>query len=693
MMLLRLITLLLMLTLALPQPVNAASPIEEAFGTGAAKDEVFADLTPLVEKIRLRGPNSLATPIPGTTFISICYHNVEDDEPDQTFMGVSTARMIAQINWFKQNGYQPVSLDDILAAKNGGKPLPEKALLLTFDDGYTSFYTHVYPVLKAHNFPSVFAVVGAWLEKGRPDDLVEYGDRQLPRSAFVSTAQLREMVDSGLVEIASHSNNLHRGILANPQGNMEPAAVTREYDPKTNTYESDTAYMKRIDDDAKAIAKKIRQYTGKSPRAMVWPYGAYNQMAADIYAKNGMDIALTLEDGYGTVNNLTAIPRYLVSANPDMGEFARDVNESQRLGHTRIVQVDLDYVYDPDPVQLAKNVDKLIARIYSMQISAVYLQAFADPTGSGFAKELYFPNRHLPMRSDLFNRVAWQLATRAHVKVYAWMPVLAYDFGDEVTTVTAWNPKTDAVAPDAKAYRRVSPFDAAARRKVIDLYEDLARSSPINGILFHDDALLSDFEDASAPALAAYSAAGFPASIQVIRGNPQTMKDWTRFKTDTLINFTQELAAHARIYRTPVATVRNIYAPLMTDPNSEEWFAQDYDRFLESYDYTAIMAMPYMENVDEDDADEWFTNIVEKVAARPNGLRRTVFELQAVDWRKTQNGEDRAIPTATLGKHIRLLQRKGALNIGYYPDDFVANHPDPKELHKDFSLQNYPYTP
>ncbi len=691
MMFLRLITLLLMLSLAVPVHA-AATAIDEAFAAGA-KDEVFADLTPLVQKIRLRGPNSLQQPVPGTTFISICYHNVEDNEPDQTFMGVSTARMIAQINWFKQNGYHPVSLDEILAAKNGAKPLPDKALLLTFDDGYSSFYTHVYPVLKAHNFPSVFAVVGKWLEKGRPDDLVEYGDRQLPRSAFVTAAQLREMADSGLVEIASHSNNLHRGILANPQGNMEPAAITREYDPKTGTYESDTAYMKRIDDDARAIASKIRQYTGKKPRVMVWPYGAYNQMAADIYAKNGMDIAMTLEDGYGTVNNLTAIPRYLVSANPDMSEFARDLNDSQRTSHTRIVQVDLDYVYDPDPAQQARNIDKLISRIYNMQISAVYLQAFADPTGSGLAKELYFPNRHLPVRHDLFNRVAWQLATRAHVKVYAWMPVLAYDFGNSVATVTAWNPKTDTVAPDVKAYARVSPFDPVARRKIIDLYEDLARSSPINGILFHDDALLSDFEDASAPALAAYAAAGLPASIREIRASPEAMKRWTRFKTDTLIAFTQELAQHARIYRTPVATVRNIYAPLMTDPNSEEWFAQDYDRFLESYDYTAIMAMPYMENVDEGDAEEWFSTMVEKVASRPEGLRRTVFELQAVDWRKMQDGKDRAIPTGTLGRHIRLLQRKGALNIGYYPDDFVANHPDAKELHKDFSLQNYPYNP
>ncbi|PFW72986.1 poly-beta-1,6-N-acetyl-D-glucosamine N-deacetylase PgaB, partial [Bacillus sp. AFS075960] len=56
----------------------------------------------------------------------------------------------------------------------------------------------------------------------------------------------------------------------------------------------------------------------------------------------------------------------------------------------------------------------------------VYLQAYADPKGTGVAEAVYFPNRHLPMRSDLFSRAAWQLNTRSNVQVYAWMPVLAF---------------------------------------------------------------------------------------------------------------------------------------------------------------------------------------------------------------------------------------------------------------------------
>ena len=80
--------------------------------------------------------------------------------------------------------------------------------------------------------------------------------------------------------------------------------------------------------------------------------------------------------------------------------------------------------FDPDPARTERNLGLLLDRIQALEISHVFLQAFADPDGDGAADAVYFPNRHLPMRADLFNRAAWQLKTRSNVKVYAWMPIL-----------------------------------------------------------------------------------------------------------------------------------------------------------------------------------------------------------------------------------------------------------------------------
>ncbi|WP_284467082.1 poly-beta-1,6-N-acetyl-D-glucosamine N-deacetylase PgaB, partial [Escherichia coli] len=73
-----------------------------------------------------------------------------------------------------------------------------------------------------------------------------------------------------------------------------------------------------------------------------------------------------------------------------------------------------------------------------------------------------------------------------------------------------------------------------------------------------------------------------------------------------LADFTLELSARVKAIRGPhVKTARNIFALPVIQPESEAWFAQNYADFLKSYDWTAIMAMPYMEGVTEKSADQW----------------------------------------------------------------------------------------
>ncbi|MEK5794769.1 polysaccharide deacetylase family protein, partial [Acinetobacter nosocomialis] len=74
---------------------------------------------------------------------------------------------------------------------------------------------------------------------------------KLERSKLLSWKEIKEMQDSGLIEIGSHSYDLHHGVMGNPQGNSEPAATTRFYDVKTQTYENDAQYQARIYNDLK----------------------------------------------------------------------------------------------------------------------------------------------------------------------------------------------------------------------------------------------------------------------------------------------------------------------------------------------------------------------------------------------------------------------------------------------------------
>ena len=632
-----------------------------------------APYTPPAE--RPIAPNE--APWPKNHFLGIAYHDVEDRDPDQAVVAVRTERLIEQLAWLRENGYQAVSVDQILAARRGGPALPPKAVMLSFDDGYSSFYTRVMPILRAYHWPALLAPVGSWIDTPL-NQPVDFAGTPRPRGEFLTWQQIREVSQSGLVEIAAHTDANHKGILANPQGNLEPAATTRSFDPKTNGYESEAQFQARMRADVAAISNKIRTVTGKAPRVWVWPYGAADGTSLAVVGEHGYEMALTLEDGLDDLGNLMNSPRFLVASDPDGEHFANSMVAVQTKAPMRVLHVDLDNVYDPDPAQQARNLDVLVQRVVDMGAGTVFLQAFADPKGDGLVHSLYFPNRHLPMRADLFNRVAWQLHTRAHASVYAWMPVLSFALDPKLPRVTRWDPKTGQVGPDPYQYKRLSPFDPKVRQVIGEIYQDLARVGPIDGILYHDDAVFNDFEDASPAALKAYAAQGLPDSIAALRADPAVMQRWTRFKSRYLIDFTHELTAKVRAIRGPqVLTARNIFAEPMLNPGSETWFAQNLDDFLQAYDWTAPMAMPLMEGQEVKTSNAWLEKLIATVKTRPGAMQKTIFELQAKDWR-TQAAPD--ISAEQLAEWMGVLKRQGVTSFGYYPDNFLENSPDLKTI-------------
>jgi len=197
--------------------------------------------------------SSIATASLPTELTVISYHEIAD--PKDALIpqyAVSPTNFVRQMDWLKNQGYPFVSVDQVLAARAGKLPLPEQAVLITFDDGYRSVYTNAFPILKLFNAPAVVAVVGSWLDQTK-GEVVNFDGRSVSRQEMLSWDQIKEMTSSGLVEIGSHTYGLHDGILANPQGNMEPAATTRLYLPALKRYEDEETYKKRIFTDLKKI--------------------------------------------------------------------------------------------------------------------------------------------------------------------------------------------------------------------------------------------------------------------------------------------------------------------------------------------------------------------------------------------------------------------------------------------------------
>ena len=615
-----------------------------------------------------------------SNFKVLSFHDIvpamtENSEIDD----VTADNLINYFSWLKVNGYNVISIQDILTAKKTGKPLPEKSIVLSFDDGYKSFYTYVMPLLKAFNYPATLAIVGSWLEVPE-NGTVLYADKLVPRSKFLSIKELQEVSRSKLVEIASHTYDLHHGILGNIEGNMMPALTTFEFNKNTLQYESDAHYLNRIKSDLIKNNAWIKKHTGISPRVVVWPYGRYNQVAQSLAKDLGMDMALTLEGVENSeAQTLDSVGRIYLIDNPEIDDFVANLRDLPP-GLERVMHVDLDYVYDKDPIQQEKNLGLLLERVKESGVSTVYLQAFSDDDASGVAKSLYFNNRYLPVKADLFGRVSWQLKTRVGVRVFAWMPLLAFDPGPE--KLRDLDLVTSLDGSKGIGYLRLSPFSERSRDFIKGIYTDLGRYASFEGILIHDDATLSDKEDASPAALNYYAKNwGLPPNINEIKQNPELNERWIKAKTQALTQFALEMREATQTYRKPISLARNYYAEVALNPNSEEWFAQSIANGLDHFDWVALMAMPYMENAAN--PTEWLNNLVDKTQIYPKASKKLVYEFQAKDW-----NTGKPIPTKELIGWMRSMRIKGIFNYGYYPDDQFTNHPNMELLKQELSTKS-----
>ena len=602
--------------------------------------------------------------LPAGAFIVLCYHEVRSDVRDYPDpYAVDSGALVAQFAWLRGNGYVPVSLDAIIAARQGGKPLPPKAILLTFDDAYLSFYTQVYPLLREFRFPAVLAVVGSWIDNppvaspplastlsastlsagtlkagtlkaGPLATPAQYGEKSsVAQASFPTWGQLREMAASGLVEIASHSYDLHRGVLANPQGNLQPAATARIYDAATGSYENDASWRARVRADLARNAQVIEREIGRRPRAVAWPYGSYNDELVRIAGELGSPVALALGEEANTVDvPLTAVRRILVSHNPSLAEFVAEVRGPEYPKPVRAVGVSLDDVHSADPVEQERNLAALLDRIQLLQPTHVYLQASADTDGDGIADAVYFPNRHLPVRADLFNRVAWQLATRTDVKVLASLSLTQL---------------------------RLPPHAIA------EVYEDLARHANFDGLLFGGGDI------ATAPGAAATA----EASIGM---------------TQASIGLTHQIAARVSAFRAPMLLARSLQVAPLPASQQPLSFHQSLTGLLAAYDQVALL-LPVLPPSAEGSADARLVDLAARVAQEPGnpaGRRKAVFMLYHPGMRAGL-----AQDAALMARQMRALQRGGTLNFGYSLDDFRHDLPPLVRIAPALSLRVHPAQP
>lgn len=189
----------------------------------------------------------------------LAYHRVG---PRASPMVMPPDTFAAQMEYLARNDYKVIRLGEFLEFLQGRRPLPKRAVVITFDDGHVSAYRHAYPVLKQYGFPATFFLYTDFLDAGEA----------------LRWSQIREMAASGLIDFQAHSKT-HANLVVRLPG------------------ETDQRYRERLDAEIRIPRDLIQRNVAGKVTHYAYPFGDANEAVLERLGQTGYQLGLTVNPG------------------------------------------------------------------------------------------------------------------------------------------------------------------------------------------------------------------------------------------------------------------------------------------------------------------------------------------------------------------------------------------------------------
>lgn len=209
-------------------------------------------------------------------FLGLMYHQVLKDESRSGKYIITPYELEADLKYLSENGYVSVLPSELVQIKAEKKKLPEKAVMITFDDGYETGLYYVLPLLKKYSMKAVINVVGGYTDEYSSID--KEGEHL--SYAYLTWNEIKELSDSGYVEIGNHTYNMHSN-----SGERNGCAKKES--------ESREEYRKALYDDVSSLSDKLESVTGVRPVSFAYPFGALCEESADVIGSAGIEVFMT----------------------------------------------------------------------------------------------------------------------------------------------------------------------------------------------------------------------------------------------------------------------------------------------------------------------------------------------------------------------------------------------------------------
>lgn len=246
-----------------------------------------------------QGGVATAADAEGVSLPIIMYHGVSETSAAWGDYVISPAQFEADLLYLQEQGYTTVTMADLIAYVDEGAALPERPVMLTFDDGYYNNYLYAYPLLKRYGMRAVISPIGRW------SDFYSDNEREQNHVAYshITWEQMREMVADGTVEIQCHSYDMHHNDKTHRKG------VTRR------DGETPEQYRAVLTEDVTRAVQSMKEELGVTPTAFTYPFGAISRMTDEVLRELGFRATLGCESRMNRITRdatcLYRLGRYL----------------------------------------------------------------------------------------------------------------------------------------------------------------------------------------------------------------------------------------------------------------------------------------------------------------------------------------------------------------------------------------------
>lgn len=180
----------------------------------------------------------------------LMYHSIKTLPGNS--LGVPVKQFTEEMSWLHRQGYNSISPKDLYDALIDGKPVPEKPILLTFDDGYSDNYNSAWPILCQNDFKATFFIITDFVGSG-----------------MMKWDQLNDLIKQGNTVESHTAHHLDLSTLSDNQQELELNVSKRE----------------------------LESHLGINVQSLCFPSGKYNKTTLALMPKVGYKLGFTTKPG------------------------------------------------------------------------------------------------------------------------------------------------------------------------------------------------------------------------------------------------------------------------------------------------------------------------------------------------------------------------------------------------------------